>query len=206
MSLLIIQLLRFLFCFGFSGCTLSFFATIISFSFFIIGVLLLYKLLRSKGRLRRRNVLLYFFLSLYLFASAWKLTYYYRGEQYSITPELAAEFKTTKPNEILIQTYFKINRFPFTLESIYNARIHSFSSEIDDFTIRNCINFQRQYTYIVSYGAKIDSLTICCWDGYDILPAPWDGRIMRPKFDFDSSDACAVYIYQIPKIAIEDAP
>ena len=158
------------------------------------------KTIRLFREQEKKKGILWLILIIYLCASAWKLTYYFNPLPKTIEPELIAEFDGDTHGEHFPEFYFLVNRFPFTLSGTYtdvNGPAHSCSKDIDVSVLKKYVDYNEPYTYIVSYGVKIEKITVNCWDGKETLPAPWNGNVMFPEMEGTQEDN-KVYIYRFP--------
>ena len=165
-------------------------------------VKIIIRLIRKKER-RVGVIVLFVLLCLYLVGAIWKLSYYFDGGKKTVTPELVAVIPAEEQLYGIVQTYYKIDKAPFRLETIYQP-VRSYSQNISDEEIQRYLD--DDYTYIVSYGRSVERISYTCWFGYDKLPAPWNGLVylvIPEDVIFDQEGVPEVFIYRIPKTAIE---
>ena len=213
MSILIIEILRFIYhFFGVSKMVISLLTIL---AFFLSASFLVIFIVKAVQNVKTKAYK-YFFLdvgaTVLFLLSAIKFTYYFDWSTKTIQPELVVELNGTIESDYT-ETFFKIRRFPFVLKSMYtgdNGPKRSFSQDIDLSELQAIIDVDEPYTYIISYGRKIDKITYNCWDGKEYLPSPWNGQVMEANCDYeaetDSNPRDKIYIYRIPSIPIDKEP
>lgn len=126
----------------------------------------------------------------------------YCGEPVTkVTPELVISSDTVAYDEKGIYVIYR----DFGILSQDSA----FQPEADHTEAQQWLNtyIDDRYTYIVSFEQEIQSISYTIWDSYDFTLAPLHNIVYRnPKFETAEGIVDTVYVYRIPKAAIEHYP
>ena len=201
---LLIVFLKMLFIDGvFLSKVLASFFAILFFAFFLINALLLLFLLIKKKVQRKSLVVLSLLLSIYLLTSIWKLPFYFDYKDFHVTPELVQELETDQPIYSKTVLVYRVSRYPFVLNANDSqSEIYYAEDSATNQRILDSVQDTKNYTYIISFGKRITSITLNHWDSFEALPAPWNGAILYMSFSETSFENCKIYIYRIPAIPV----
>ncbi len=119
---------------------------------------------------------------------------------HTVKPELCATTETTAG--VNIHVYYKICRWPFTFQSFYQIDNWSQDAEMHEW-LHTVISDPEKYTYIVSYGWKISTVTYNFENAANQLCYPWYGLVADPDFGYGEEAPGYVFVYRIPAVAID---
>jgi len=131
-----------------------------------------------------------------------KLAPYVDSRTKTVVPELVTTLDADEGNPHLVLTYYSVERWPFVISSGYKA-INSNASSVDELDwVRANATAPDEFTYIISYGWEIESVSYNIWDSLDYIPAPWYGVSMSPEFVFGEFTG-DIYLYRIELTQID---
>ena len=119
---------------------------------------------------------------------------------HTMEPELCATAEASAGANLHV--YYKICRWPFTLQSFYQIDNWSQDVEMHEW-LHTVISDPDKYTYIVSYGWKISTVTYNYDNATNRLCYPWYGLVAAPDFGYGEEAPGYVFVYRIPAAAID---
>ena len=119
---------------------------------------------------------------------------------HTVEPELCAVAETSAGANLHV--YYKICRWPFTLQSFYQIDNLPQDAEMHEW-LHTVISDPEEYTYIVSYGWKISTVTYSFENAANRLCYPWYGLVAAPDFGYGEEAPGYVFVYRIPAVAID---
>jgi len=134
----------------------------------------------------------------------------------TLLPYTDARTKTAEPELVaLVQTEEAPDGWVYYIHELYIHELYrwpfSYRSLADGYQPRPkaleellpYVQEPDKYTYIISYGQKLNGLQWNIWESWDSMLPPWHGRIMEPAAESVEPPDDNIYIYRVAGVHLE---